>query len=148
MAAADLRYEEIEVGMTRSFRRFIAEADVDTFAVLSGDQSPLHTDSQYAVSQTAYHKRLVHGMHLASLVSCLVGMHLPGFRSVCLAQQFDFLQPVYGDSEIEVMGTVASKNDAMRTIVLRTQISTSEGQALVKGKAIVKVLDTQWTPGS
>jgi acyl dehydratase len=142
MPPADLRYEDIEIGMTRSFRQYISENDVDVFGALSGDRSPLHTDHHYAASQAGYAKRLIHGMHLASLVSCLVGMHLPGFRSVCLAQQFDFVNPAYADAEVEVSGEVVSKNDATRTIVVRTRISSSDGQTLVKGKALVKVLDS------
>ncbi len=132
--------------MTRSFRRFISEADVDAFGSLSGDRSPLHTDNRYASEQAGYEKRLVHGMHLASLVSCLIGMHLPGFRSVCLAQQFDFIHPVYGDTEVEVSGQVASKNDSTRTIAIRTRVTrVSDGLMLVRGKATVKLLDTEWT---
>jgi len=140
---ADLRYEDIDIGMTRSFRRFICEADVDAFAQLSGDVSPLHTSDSYAARQSRYERRLVHGMHLASLVSCLVGMHLPGFRSVCLAQQFDFVQPVYADQELEVTGEVISKQDATRTIVLRTRVMLPPDRVCVKGKAIVQVLDSE-----
>lgn len=138
----DLTYEQIDVGMSRSFRRFISDRDVDVFAQLSGDTSPLHTNSEYAASEAGYRQRLVHGMHLASLVSCLVGIHLPGFRSVCLAQQFDFLNPVYAGTEVEVYGEVASKHDSTRTIVLRTRITDPNGQVCVKGKATVKVLDS------
>lgn len=142
-----LRYEDITVGLTRSFRRFISEADVDAFGYLSGDRSPLHVDNEYATMQAGYERRLVHGMHLASLVSCLVGMHLPGFRSVCLGQQFDFINPVYGDTEVEVTGEVSSMNDSTRTIVIRTRITqASDGLLLVRGKATVKLLDTEWTP--
>jgi acyl dehydratase len=82
-------------------------------------------------------------MHLASLVSCLVGMHLPGFRSVCLAQQFDFVQPVYAGREVEVVGEVVSKHDTTRTIVLRTRVLLPPDRVCVKGKAIVQVLDSE-----
>lgn len=143
MQSADLRYEDLEVGMTRAFKRYVSEADVDAFGFLSGDRSPLHTDHEYARTQAGYQKRLIHGMHLASLVSCLVGMHLPGFRSVCLAQQFDFINPSYADAELEVTGEVASKNDATRTIVLRTRVLAADGSVLLRGKATVKVLDSE-----
>jgi 3-hydroxybutyryl-CoA dehydratase len=129
--------------MKRSFRRFVSETDVDTFGSLSGDLSPLHTDHQYAASQAGYRKRLIHGMHLASLVSCLVGMHLPGHRSVCLAQQFDFINPAYADSELEVAGELTSKNDATRTVIVRTNVFDADGKILLKGKATVKILDSE-----
>lgn len=141
-SAADLRYEDLEIGMKRSFKRFVSEADVDTFGVLSGDLSPLHTDHHYAASQAGYQKRLIHGMHLASLISCLVGMHLPGFRSVCLAQQFDFVNPAYADSELEVAGEITLKNDATRTVIVRTKVFDAGGKVLLNGKATVKILDS------
>ena len=93
----NMSYAEIEVGTRASFRRKISDQDIDDFGRLCGDVSPLHTDNSYA-SCTMYGERLVHGMFLASLVSCLVGMHLPGSRSVCLSQSFDFVGPVYAGS--------------------------------------------------
>ena len=69
-----------------------------------------------------YGERLVHGMFLASLVSCLVGMHLPGSRSVCLSQSFDFVGPVYAGDEVEVIGEVVKKQDATQTLVIRTEV--------------------------
>jgi 3-hydroxybutyryl-CoA dehydratase len=140
---ASFRYEDLQPGLSRSFHRTISEADIDTFGALSGDVSPLHSDNAYAATQTEYGRRLVHGMHLASLVSCLVGMHLPGFRSVCLAQQFDFVKPVYGGQEVEVRGEVLHCNDATRTVVLATRVLAG-GQVCVKGKATVLVLDTEY----
>jgi 3-hydroxybutyryl-CoA dehydratase len=130
--------------MQRSFRRFVSESDVDTFAALSGDLSPLHTDPQYAASQAGYRKRLIHGMHLAALISGLVGMHLPGFRSVCLAQQSDFINPAYADSELEITGEIAAKKDATRTVIVRTRVLAADGKVLLKGKATVKILDSEW----
>jgi acyl dehydratase len=140
--AADFTYEQLTIGQTASFRRTITRQDVDLFGRLSGDLSPLHTSDGYAASQTRYSRRLVHGMHAASLVSCLVGMHLPGFRSVCLSQSFDFLQPLYEDQEVEVSGQIVSKQDGTRTIVIRTQV-TVDGAVCVKGKAVVQVLPSE-----
>jgi 3-hydroxybutyryl-CoA dehydratase len=145
LTTASLTYDELSIGLTRSFQRLITEQDIDDFGRLSGDVSPLHSSDTYAASQTQYPKRLVHGMHLASLVSCLVGMHLPGFRSVCLSQSFDFIQPVYAGQEVEVRGEVASKQDPTRTIVLRTSV-LADGVVCVKGKAIVRVLDSEFVP--
>jgi acyl dehydratase len=136
---ADLRFDDIEVGTQASFRRRLTDDDIDRFAELSGDISPLHTDPQYAAG-THYGRRLVHGMFLASLVSCLVGMHLPGRRSVCLAQEFDFVDPVYAGEEVEVFGEVQRKQDATRTLILRTRIVALPDRVCVRGKATVRVL--------
>lgn len=135
----DLSYDEIEIGTRASFRRKLTEDDIDEFARLSGDVSPLHTDQHYA-SGTIYKERLVHGMFLASLVSCLIGMHLPGRRSVCLSQEFDFVQPVYAGEEVEVIGEVKRKQDATQTLVIRTEIVALPERVAVRGKAMVRVI--------
>ena len=136
---ADLAYSEIELGARASFRRKITNQDIDDFANLSGDVSPLHTDNAYAAG-TIYGERLVHGMFLASLVSCLVGMHLPGSRSVCLSQEFDFVGPVYAGDEVEVIGEVKRKQDATQTLVIRTEVIALPDRVAVRGKAMVRVL--------
>ena len=139
MAQVDLSYAEIEVGTRASFRRKLTDQDIDDFARMSGDVSPLHTDNSYA-SGTMYRERLVHGMFLASLVSCLIGMHLPGRRSVCLSQEFDFVQPVYAGDEVEIIGEVRKKQDATQTLVIRTEVIALPDRVAVRGKAMVRVL--------
>lgn len=135
----DLAYSEIELGARASFRRKITNQDIDDFGRLSGDISPLHTDNCYAAG-TIYGERLVHGMFLASLVSCLVGMHMPGRRSVCLSQEFDFVGPVYAGDEVEVIGEVKKKQDATQTLVIRTEVIALPDRVAVRGKAMVRVL--------
>jgi 3-hydroxybutyryl-CoA dehydratase len=135
----NMSYAEIEVGTRASFKRIITNQDIDDFGRLCGDVSPLHTDNTYAAG-TMYGERLVHGMFLASLVSCLVGMHLPGSRSVCLSQSFDFVGPVYAGDEVEVIGEVVKKQDATQTLVIRTEVLTLPGRSAVRGKAMVRVL--------
>lgn len=141
--SSSFTYDELFVGLTRSFLRLITEQDIDDFGRLSGDVSPLHSSDVYAATQTLYPRRLVHGMHLASLISCLVGMHLPGFRSLCLSQSFDFVKPIYAGQEVEVTGEVLSKQDLTRTIVIRTRV-VAGGTVCVKGKAVVQVLDSDF----
>jgi acyl dehydratase len=57
-----LTFEEFEIGATyESQARTISEADVATFAGLSGDFNPLHTDAEFAKT-TTFGERIVHGM--------------------------------------------------------------------------------------
>jgi acyl dehydratase len=57
-----LTFEEFEIGATyESQARTITEADVATFAGLSGDFNPLHTDAEFAKT-TPFGERIVHGM--------------------------------------------------------------------------------------
>ena len=137
---ADLHFDAIAVGAKVSFRRVVQQEDVEAFARLSGDFNPLHVDPQYA-AQTQFGRPIVHGMFLGSLLSCLVGMHLPGRRCLYVSQSLDFLQPVHVGDELEITGEVQHKQDALRTIVIQTEIRILPEQLAVRGKAHVKVLE-------
>lgn len=67
-----LYYEDLNEGQTfTSPARTVTETDLMSFAMLSGDWNPIHTDEQFARS-TAYGKRVVHGMFGLSMVTGLL----------------------------------------------------------------------------
>lgn len=67
-----LYYEDLNEGQTfTSPARTVTETDLMSFAMLSGDWNPIHTDEQFAKS-TAYGKRVVHGMFGLSMVTGLL----------------------------------------------------------------------------
>lgn len=57
-----LFFEEFEIGAKYTSQgRTITESDVTTFAGLSGDFNPLHTDAEFAQT-TVFGERIAHGM--------------------------------------------------------------------------------------
>lgn len=50
--------------------RLVTQADVDTFAALTGDRNPVHVDAEYA-ARTPFRTRIAHGLLVESLVSGL-----------------------------------------------------------------------------
>jgi 3-hydroxybutyryl-CoA dehydratase len=140
--ATCLKYEEISIGTEASFSVKTTEELTDEFARVSGDFNPLHCDAQYAQT-THFKKRVVHGLFLASLISKLIGMHLPGKNALILSQETKFLIPCFVGDEILVMGKVVHKSDANQTITLESRIQRSNGETLLTGKAQVMVLDAQ-----
>lgn len=136
---AELTFDEIEVGSRASFRQQIDQDHLARFAILSGDFNPLHMDENYA-GTTEFGRPIVHGMLLASLLSRLVGMHLPGRRALYLSQNIDFAGPVFAGEEVEVVGEVLRKQDAMQTLTMRTEIRVPPARLALRGKATVRVL--------
>jgi acyl dehydratase len=60
--ARGLYFEEFQTGATFSTRgRTITETDIVSFAGLTGDYNPMHTDAEYARS-TMFGERIAHGM--------------------------------------------------------------------------------------
>ena len=138
--SADLQLKDIAVGSRASFSHRVTVEDVDRFARLSGDMNPLHTDEDYA-SNTSFGQRVVHGMFLASLLSRMVGMYLPGRRCLYLSQSLDFVQPVFIGDTVRVSVEVLQKQEATKTLVLRTEIHSLPDKLVVRGKAHVQVLE-------
>lgn len=67
----------IQLGDRAAIVKRFDEEDVAAFAALSNDNNPLHMESGRA-ENTRFGRRVVHGMLVASYVSTLVGMRLPG----------------------------------------------------------------------
>ena len=41
-------FEDLEVGMEASFAKTVSEADIASFAEVTGDRNPVHLDDEYA----------------------------------------------------------------------------------------------------
>jgi len=134
----DLTLDMISVGDTASFERTWTEKDLEDFAKLSGNTTSIHLDEAYA-GTTKFKHRIMYGMHVAILASTLIGMYLPGKRSVCLAQSFSFKKPVYVGDTTKITGTVTAKSAS--TAILTIAISVTKGnEEIMNGEMSVQVL--------
>jgi 3-oxoacyl-[acyl-carrier protein] reductase len=138
--AGELTFRQISIGDTFVIERAFTQADVDRFARLSGDFSPLHVDPEYART-TEFGKCVVHGILLSSLFSQLVGMHIPGKYALYLGQDLAFRKPVLVGESIRASAKVTGKNDGTRSLLLTTEIRNAEDKVVVSGTAKVKVRD-------
>lgn len=98
---------QIEAGRKAVFVRKILVDDVETFARLSGDYNPLHTDESYA-AQTSYGRRIVHGAFQVGLASTMAGMYLPGRNVVVGSMRSRFPSPLYVPAEVVVEGEITA----------------------------------------
>ncbi len=90
--------DKLEVGMTEKYEQTITDADVKTFAELSGDNNPVHISEEYA-EKSRFKKRIAHGLLSASFFSAMFGTKLPGYGCVYVSQSLNFRRPVYlGDT--------------------------------------------------
>lgn len=82
-------------------RRLVTKADVQCFAELTGDESLLHLDTDYA-EMAGFKYPPVHGMFLDSLVSAVMGSELPGSGTLYMEHTTRFIRPVYQGDMIEI----------------------------------------------
>ena len=137
---SEYSFDEIEIGMQKSFKIFISEDYLDDFAKLSGDDNPLHMNEEYA-SSTSFKKRVCSGMFLSSFFSRLVGMYLPGKHALHISQSLNFVNPCFIGETITVEGKVIDKSAATKIIKLETTITNESGKRIIDGKAQVIVRD-------
>src|SRR5579871_350228 len=113
--------QDLRTGLTASFERKIEEADIATFATLSGDFNPLHVDRAYA-SQTNYGSPIVHGAFQVALASTMAGMYLPGRNVVVGSFQARFPAPLYAPCVVVVRGVIVHWVPSTSTGVLRVTV--------------------------
>ena len=51
---------ELKIGMSASYSQTITDADVKTYAGLSGDHNPIHVSEEYA-ENSRFKRRIAHG---------------------------------------------------------------------------------------
>jgi 3-oxoacyl-[acyl-carrier protein] reductase len=143
--ALDRAYDDIAIGEVASVERTFSTDDVLRFAAVSGDFSPLHVDSAYAIT-TEFGACVVHGMLLSALFSQLVGMQMPGRRALYLGQELVFRRPILVNEPVTAIAKVVAKSAPTRSIVLSTEIRGADGKVAVSGTARVKVREHAAAP--
>jgi len=127
---------ELVVGMAAEVSRTYDEWDIFTFAAVTGDLNPAHTDEAFAEA-TPFHGRVAHGMLTSSLISAILGMRLPGPGTIYLSQELKFRRPVrIGDmitARAEVVELLPEKNIAR----LKTTCVNQRGEMVLEGEAVV-----------
>lgn len=132
-------FSDFETGQTfTSMGRTVTEADVVTFAGLSGDYNPLHVDATFA-EQTPFKQRIAHGM-LSASISTGLGQTLGIFEGTTiglLGQTFEYKGPVFfGDTirlRLTVESTKASSKGGKGVVVFRSDIVKQDDSVVITG---------------
>lgn len=130
-------FEDLTVGQSSSYERTVTEADIETFATVTGDTNPVHLDADYA-SKTMFKERIAHGMLTAGYISAVFGTQLPGPGAIYISQTLNFKAPVrIGDvvtTTVKVAELIAAKKRARFDCVC-----TVNGRAVLEGEAVLMV---------
>ncbi|MFZ6675555.1 bifunctional enoyl-CoA hydratase/phosphate acetyltransferase [Undibacterium sp. Xuan67W] len=129
-------YDDIYVGQTATQTRTLSAADIQAFAIVSGDMNPAHMDPEYA-GHTLFHGVIAHGMWGGALISTVLGTQLPGPGTIYLEQQLRFSKPVRIGDTLTISATVIAKEDEKKRVTLDCQIMNQFGEKVVSGNALV-----------
>lgn len=137
---ADPKFETIQIGDSVSFSKTVSEADVYSFAGVSGDFNPIHVDAEFA-KKTRFGQRVAHGILTASFISTAIGTGLPGKNSLYLSQEMKFIRPVFIGDTVTATVTVTEKDVVKRIITLETIVMKQDGKQVLTGSAKVMKLE-------
>jgi len=140
LAADTITMGAIEVGAEARLSRRITAEDIQAFAAFSGDRNPLHVDAEFART-TSFQRPVAHGMIVASLVSTLVGMHLPGAGALWTRQNFRWLLPVFAGDTVEVSLRVTHKSTGANTVTIEVKAVNQNGKQVMEGEGAVMLLE-------
>ena len=127
-----LTIDEIQIGMRASYSHTVTDADVKSFAALSGDNNPLHLNDEFATN-SKFGARIVHGMFLASFFPSLMCNEITGPGSVYVSQNLRFKRPVYIGDTVVAEVIVSSINIAKRRVFFNAACSVN-GRVVIEGE--------------
>lgn len=133
-------YEDAKVGdECVSPTLTVTAAHIDTYADLSGDHTPLHTDEAYA-KKSHFGARVAHGLFGLSITDGLKSQSeyrfLPGFS---LGWTWDFLRPILIGDTLHVKFRVASMRPSNSKpgwgiVVLPSELINQRGEVVQRGE--------------
>ena len=133
-------WDDFKVGDKAEHIKTIQDEDIQAFAKLSGDYNPIHVNDEYAKT-TMFGQRIAHGMISASLISAVLGMHLPGPGAVYMSQEVKFRKPVFiGDTltaKGEVVEKFTKKDGKLKFLKIQTNVYKQGDELVTEGYALV-----------
>lgn len=128
--------ETIQLGDLACFEKTLSESDVYLYAGISGDLNPAHVNAVVA-EKSIFKKRVVHGMLTASLISTVLGCHLPGPGTIYLGQELSFKKPVFLGDTIRAEVEVVAIDKEKKQVRLKTICVNQKGDKVIEGFALV-----------
>ncbi len=125
---------EIRIGDTASFGKTFTEADVYQFTGIVGNFNPTHLNKEFA-SKTPSGKRTVPQMLVAGLVSKILGTQYPGNGTVHIAQELDFIEPVFMGDTIEATVEVTKIDGKKKRVWFDLKCVNQESKLVLTGES-------------
>ncbi len=125
-------------GDSEFFYHAVTREEIEGFAVLSGDNNPLHINREFA-EQSGTRDIVSHGMLTSALVSRLIGTKLPGYGSLWLSQDFEFTSAVFPGDLLKVFGKITRVLTRGELVDLEFEVSNQYGKTVLRGSGRVKL---------
>lgn len=131
-----INYDMLKVGDTYTHEFSFSQEDVIAFAKVTGDNNPVHLDSDYAAS-TMFKKPIMHGMLGASIFSKVFGTLFPGEGTIYLNQNIQFTRPMYVGEKYNAQFEIVEIDSEKHRAKITTTIVNQENKTVIIGDALL-----------
>ena len=113
------------------------QADVDTYAKVSGDTNPLHVDAE-AGKNSMFGRNIIHGYLGGSVFTKIFGTLLHADGNVYMKQVMQFMRPMFVDTDYEAVITVKEIFPEKNRVLYQTEVFNPANKELtITGEALL-----------
>jgi len=127
-----------KIGTTYHTGLNVDSALVKRFAEISGDENPIHMDSEDAKAY-GYPRQVAHGALMLAAVSKMIGMEVPGPGAVWMNQSIEWTAPVFVGDQIDITAKITSVSEGAGILRLELEARNQKNEMTMRGNAQVKV---------
>ena len=128
-------FEDLTIGLQGVFSRTVTEADIVQFAGVSGDNSPVHLNEEYA-QKTRFKTRIAHGALCGAYISACMATRMPGPGCIYVSQTLKFLAPVHIHDTVVVRVSITALDEKRKLAILNTRCFVGT-HVVVDGEAVL-----------
>ncbi len=125
-------FDELAIGQKETYSKTLTDQAIQLFAILSGDNNPVHLDDEYA-KNSHFGERVGHGMWIGAVISAAVATKLPGPGSIYVSQSLKFLRAIVPGDEITVQLSVTEKDEKKKMVKLDCRATNQNGKIVLRG---------------
>lgn len=137
----------LAIGQRARASRTFTTLDLAEYRDLTGDPNPLHHDDLLA-RRLGYRGAVVPGMLLGGMISCLLGVELPGRGTNWMKQSFQWKGPAYlGETVVATVEVVRLRPEKdlvnLKVTLFAGERLIGEGESLVMAREMLKPSDAR-----
>ena len=125
---------KIKLGATYTAKVRYTQANVDTFAQISGDNNPIHINPEYA-SKSIFGRCIVHGFFAGAVFSKVFGTQWPGEGTIYLYQEMKFMSPVFVEQDYDAVFEVVELDEVKHRGTIKCTLQDADGKVAIAGTA-------------
>ncbi len=131
---------DLNIGDTFSKSREVTDELIRQFAEVSGDYNPIHLDEDFAKT-TRFGRRIAHGMLGGAFISAVLGYEFKVRKIIYLSQTLKFVAPVFIGDTVTAKATIKNIRQDKPIVTVETICENQSGETLIKGEAVLMLLD-------